>query len=287
MGYQSAQPQASSLYFCEGSNGDLAAAAEFPEESTLAGGGGAGGIIIKKCDDRPGYRVTVADFDCQGALSRSGGHRFYRDHLTDQLRFAQAIQAGGGKNDSLILAGFEFAQARVNIAAQRVNLKILTKGLQLGLTAQAAGANVCLMRQRFNAGKLQGTKNVARIFARGDGGNFEIDAQFRGQIFQAVHGKVNTVFGEGFFDFLREHALGANFGERNIRDFIARRLDNLKLYDMSMSAEEVGDVMGLPESELRTAGTDAETGHQSSDPLFGPDPRVDFEAAAFCSSVSA
>ncbi len=159
-------------------------------------------------------------------MSGGGGHYFRGDHLTDQLRLAQTVQAGGGENNGIVVAGFELAKASVNIAADRMNLKIRTKRLQLGLTAQAAGANVCLLRQCFDGCKLHGTKNVAWIFAGGDGGNFEIGAQFGRQIFQAVHREVNTVFDKSFFDFLGEHALGADFGERNVGDFIARGLDD-------------------------------------------------------------
>ena len=111
-------------------------------------------------------------------------------------------------------------------------------------------------------GELHRTKNVAWIFAGGDGGNFEIGGQFGGQIFQAVHGEVDTVFDQGFFDFLGEHALGADFRQRHVGDFIAGGLDDLEFHGVALRAKQIGDVMGLPESELRAAGADAQAGHQ-------------------------
>ena len=139
-----------------------------------------------------------------------------------------------------------------------MNLQIRTKRLQLSLPPQAAGANVRLLRQRFDARELHRTKNVARIFAGGDRGNFEIGGQLRWQIFQAVHREIDTVFDQRFFDFLGEHPLGADFGQRNVGDFIAGGLDDLQFHGVALRAQQIGDVVGLPERELRAAGADAQ-----------------------------
>src|SRR5208282_2953078 len=161
MGHKPVQANAPSSYFSESSDGNLAAATEFIEQGALAGSGGAGGAIVEKGHERPRCRVAIANLDSQSALPGGGGHHFRRDHLTHQLCFAKAVQAGSGQNDGIVVAGFELAQARIHIAAERVNLKIRTKGLQLSLTAQAAGANIRLLRQRFDARELHGTENVA------------------------------------------------------------------------------------------------------------------------------
>ncbi len=224
-------------------------------------------------------------------MSGGGSHHFRRDHLTDQLRLAQTVQARGRENNGIVVTGFEFPQPRVDIATERMNLQIWTQRHQLRLPSQTAGANVRLLRQRVNARELHRAKHVARIFAGRNGGNFEIGGQLRGQILQAVHGEVNPVFDQGFFDFLGEHALGADFRQRHVGDFIARSLDDLEFHGVALSAQQVGDVVGLPECELRAARADAEAGHQFCAPfseLFSePRPRPDFEAAvSFSSSPS-
>src|ERR1700730_5060915 len=239
--YDRVQANAASLHFGEGSDGDLATAAKFAEQGTLTGGATAGGSVIEKCDNRLGRRVAIANFDCQGALSGGGGHHFHRDQLTDQLCFAQTIQAGGGENDGIVVAGLELAQARIHIAADWMNLKIRTNGLQLSLTSQTAGANVRLLRQRFDAREFHGTQNVAWIFAGGNRGNFEVGGQLRWQIFQAVHREVNTIVDESLFDFLGEHTLRANLREGDVGDFIAGGLDDLQFHGMALGAEQIGD----------------------------------------------
>src|ERR1035441_685391 len=97
-----------------------------------------------------------------------------------------------------------------------------------------------------------------------------------------MHGEVSTGVNSGRFDFFGEHALGADFRQRNIGDFIAGGLDDLKLHRMALGAQQVGDVMSLPERELRTAGADAQAGHQFPVPF----PRPDFDAATSLSSPS-
>jgi hypothetical protein len=124
MGYERVEANAASVYFGESSDGHLAAAAEFTEQGALARGGSAGGSIIEKYQERPRCGVAVANFDSQSTLSSGGGHHPRWYHLANQLRFAQSIQAGGGQNDGIVVAGFELTQARVNVATQRLNLKV-------------------------------------------------------------------------------------------------------------------------------------------------------------------
>jgi len=68
MGYERVQTNPATFSpacddFGKGSDRNLAAAAEFVEQSTLAGGGGAGGGVIEKCQERSCCLVAVADFD--------------------------------------------------------------------------------------------------------------------------------------------------------------------------------------------------------------------------------
>ena len=60
-----------------------------------------------------------------------------------------------------------------------------------------------------------------------------------------------------FFNFLGEHALGADLGESDVGDLVAGGLDDLDFDLVAALREQSGDVIGLPERELRSAGTDA------------------------------
>src|SRR5271155_4205174 len=78
--------------------------------------------------------------------------------------------------------------------------------------------------------------------------------------------QIDVAGGEGFFDLLRKNslaksALGADHGERNVGDFVAGGVNNFDFHHVAARAQERGDVVGLPERELRAAGADAEVSH--------------------------
>ena len=67
----------------------------------------------------------------------------------------------------------------------------------------------------------------------------KIRGQFGRKIFQAVDGQIDAALGQRLFDFLGEHALGANLGERDIGDFVAGGLDDFEL-DFVARARKIG-----------------------------------------------
>ncbi len=78
-----------------------------------------------------------------------------------------------------------------------------------------------------------------------------------------MHGEVDASGGEGFFDFFGEDSFaesgfGADHGERDVGDFVAGGVDDFDFDFMAAGAQEVGDVVGLPQGELGAAGADAE-----------------------------
>src|SRR5271157_805714 len=157
-----------------------------------------------------------------------------------------------------------------------MNLQIGAQGFQLRLATQAAGADAGVLAQRFDAGEGHRAEHVARILALGDGGNLEGGVQRGGQVFQAVHREIYAIFEEGFFNFLGEHALGADLGERDLGDFVAGGLDDLELDGVPLGTEEIGNMMCLPQRKLGTARANAEAGHQ----FCAPESPLDLEAAA-------
>src|SRR5208282_5913437 len=104
-------------------------------------------------------------------------------------------------------------------------------------------------------------EGVARVLTFGDGGDFESWRKFGGQVFQGVHGEIDASGGEGFFNFLGKHALGANHGQSDVGDFVAGGVDDFDFDVVAARAQERGNVVGLPQGELRTARADAESGH--------------------------
>jgi hypothetical protein len=137
------------------------------------------------------------------------------------------------------------------------------------LTSQAAGANARSYWQLFNASVFARAKYIERILPRGNRRNFEAWRKLGGKIFQTVHSEVDAFFSQRFFDLFCEHALGANFGQRDIGNLVAGRLDDFEFDSMSTLTQQGADVVGLPKRELRASGTYAEASHQAR-PLGPP-----------------
>src|ERR1700692_622767 len=181
--------------------------------------------------------IAFADFDAECTLSGSGAHDFG------------------------VLALFELAQARVDVAAQRMNVEIRADGFELSLTAKAGCAYTRTVWQFLKAGVVARAEGVARVLPCGDGSNFKSLGKFGGQVFQRMYGKIDVAVGEGFFNFFCEHALGADHGEGNVGNFVTGSMDDFDFDLVAARAQQCGDVVRLPEGELRAAGADAEFRH--------------------------
>src|ERR1022692_4626739 len=137
-------------HFSECSDGDLAASAEAVEQRALAGRSGARGRIVQECQMLTRGQVAFADLDAKRSLTSGGAHDFRWDDLLDQLRFAQALQPRRSQDDRIVFALFEFAQARINIAAQGMNVEIGPDSLELRLASQARRAHARFLRKIFD-----------------------------------------------------------------------------------------------------------------------------------------
>ena len=83
-----------------------------------------------------------------------------------------------------------------------------------------------------------------------------------------MHREIDPPFGQCFFNLLGEHALGADLGERNISNLVAGGLDDLQLDFVSTLAQQRGDVVRLPERQLRSARANSEGAPSASHLVF-------------------
>ena len=117
-------------------------------------------------------------------------------------RLAEALQSGRGEDDGVVFSLLEFAQAGVDVAAQRMNVEVGADGFELRLAAQAGGADARALRQFLKARIVARAEGVARVLAFGDGGDFESWGQFGGQVFQASARRDRRVRRRGLLRFL-------------------------------------------------------------------------------------
>src|SRR4030095_12137466 len=93
--------------------------------------------------------------------------------------------------------------------------------------------------------------------------------ELSGKIFEAVYCQIHPAFGQGFFDLLREHALSANLGQRDIENLVPGRLDDFEFDLVPLSAPPSGNGFRLPERKWGAARANAQTSHQSCSPSSG------------------
>lgn len=108
-------------------------------------------------------------------------------------------------------------------------------------------------------------EGVASVGARRDGGEGEARIELRGQILEGVHGEVDATGEEGVFDLLDKNALGiegravgegGRDDEVGVLHAVADGTDDLDFNGVAERSKVSGDVVGLPERELRAARAD-------------------------------
>ena len=200
-----------------------AAAAHAAADGALGRDGEPGGHVRQwgQC----GHQVlaVAAHLDTQSALSGGGQHLGAVEFGANALLQAQALEAGGRQNDGVVLAFVEFAQAGVEIAAQRLDLQVGAQRLQQHLAAQAGGADDSALRQVLQAGVARRDKGVARVFALHHAGEKHALGQHHGHVLERVHGNVGAAVGQRGFEFLDEQALAAHLAQRAVQDLVAQR----------------------------------------------------------------
>ena len=72
-----------------------------------------------------------------------------------------------------------------------------------------------------------------------------------------MHREIDAAGGEGFFNLLGEHSLGSDLGQCDVGNLVAGGVDDFNFDFMPPPAQQRGNVIGLPKSKLRAAGTDA------------------------------
>src|SRR5579862_8789426 len=109
---------------------------------------------------------------------------------------------------------------------------------------------------------LNGNKRIARIDTRRDRCNRKRSRKLRRKILQTMNGKINSVIKKRLFNLLGKHAFRTYFVEGHALQRIAGRANNLDVDLMPHSAQRVGNVVRLPQCQLRTPRAD--TDHERS-----------------------
>ena len=243
---------------------NLAAAAESSQRGTFRSDGKARVGVIEKRESFESRAVALARLNTQGALTGSRAKIRRVEALAHPIGFSKAIQACGGKQNRFHLAFGELAQARVDISSELYGDEIGPQSLQLRATALAAGADLCSAWQCSQIRVLDRDKDVAWIDARRGSSEDERFGELCWQIFERVNGKIDTSLGKRFFNFLGEHPLGADLSKSDFLQPVTGGFDDLDFGGVTLGAQKSGNMICLPERELRSATADAQIQRRTS-----------------------
>ena len=143
-------------------------------------------------------------------------------------------------------------------------MQVGTEGEDLGAAAGAGGPDSGLFGQGVERPERFADESIAGVGAGRDGGDGETGVDEGGEVLVAVDGEVDETGGEGFFDLLDEDAFAVEAGwddEAGLLHAVAGGADDLDFGGVAVGAKFCGDVVGLPECELRAAGADTDVCH--------------------------
>ena len=152
-------------------DGRMTTGAQRAEERSLRGHREFGRRIGKRSvDARREGLVIATHLDGEGALTDGGDDLFGIERLRVRRSQAEAVEAGRGQHDRVVMSFAQFAQARVDVAANQGKLEVRTQRLEECAAARARRSDECARGKLFERRIFLGTEDVARIFARPDRG---------------------------------------------------------------------------------------------------------------------
>ena len=250
---------------CPRADRNLATAFKRAEKRAFGDDGAACFGIVELFNGGGGFGVIGAAFDADGALADGRQENVGRENFGDAMRCAEAIEARFGEHDGVVFAAFDFAEARVNVAAKIANVEIGAKMKELRAATEAAGADAGAFTESCEIGAVVGDETVANVFAPENRGEREAGRRFRRNIFDAVDGDVDGIVEQRFFELFDEDPLSADFGERSVLHFVAARLDDDDFaFDAGGLEDLAVDEFRLPLCEQAAARADAELTHRFS-----------------------
>lgn len=185
---------------CSGRRWERAAPAEGVEGGAFGLDGEAGVGMLEESDGVADVCVTgfvdgvgtASGFEGEGSLAGGGTDLLGRETVVDGFGALETVEAGGGEDEGVTLALFEFAEAGVDVAADFDEGDVGAEGEDLGATAGAGGADAAPGGKGVEGPVRLADPDVAGVGAFGNGGEGELRGYFGGEVFKGVDGEVDA-----------------------------------------------------------------------------------------------
>ena len=163
-------------------DGQRAAAAEHVEGGALGFDGESGVGVLEEGDGVADVRVpgfgdwmrATAGFKGEGSLTGSRTDLFGREAVVDGLGALEAVEAGGGKHESVALSVSQFFEASVDVASYFYESDVRAEGEDLRAAARAGGTDTAAGGKGVKRPVLFADPDVAGVGSPRDRGEGEL-----------------------------------------------------------------------------------------------------------------
>src|ERR1700691_1609238 len=220
---QTLERETVSLDAGEGGERRLATAAQRSRKGALCRQRGVSGGIIECSHERARARIVATALDADRSLTYCRQHRRGGETGCDVRLEPEADEAGTGEDDGVQGAVLEAREARVDVAAQRLDAQVGPYGQDLRLAPQARGTELRARGQVGEGAAATAEQRVARIGAREKRGDHEALRHLCRHVLHGVDRDVGASLGERSLELLDEQTLAADGREAPVLDPIALR----------------------------------------------------------------
>jgi hypothetical protein len=219
--------------------------------------------VVKRREQRPGLGIAGTALDRDRALGGGRDEAWRAQALADAFAQAQPLQAGGGQDDGVVIAGIELGQTGIDVAAQVAQLQVGPVRPQQGLAAQRGGADDGAVGQLLEGFVLHGDESIVRRGALQHGRQLEAGLQLHRHVLERVHGGVGATFQHRHLQLLEEQALAADLRQRLVQHLVAAGGHGHQLdLQAGMGFAQAGrHVFGLPQGQGTFPGGEADLRH--------------------------
>src|SRR6185312_1059304 len=191
---------------------NLAAAAEFLQHGALRRDRQAcPGIVERRAGIVSGS--AFQRLDRERTLAHHGTHDVGTEGFADDFAPAEPLESRGCEHDGVILASFDFVDARVDVAADRADVEIRPQPFQLRDASKRTRAD---HGARLQIAQLAADDRVVRFSPLRDGSEREAFGQLSRQVLHAVDREIDAAIENGLFNFLGEKPFAADLVERGV-----------------------------------------------------------------------
>jgi hypothetical protein len=181
-------------------------------------------------------------------------------NMANPLAHLQTLEARCRQHNARVLTFIKFAQTRVQVATQGLDLQIGPQGPQQHGAAQARCAHHSTLRQVFQTGVLRRNPSIPRVFALHHAGQLKALGHVHGHVLERVHRDVRVALLQRHFQLLDEQALATHLGQAAVQDLVALGR-HAEQFDRAAKPLQQGfDMFCLPQSQSALTGGNDDSG---------------------------